>query len=201
MPLLLASASPRRHTLLASLGVSFEVAIAALDETPETGESATQYVSRLALAKACEVAERRKECVVLGADTAVVVDEHILGKPATEAHFYQMMSLLSGREHQVMTGIALVTEGVHRLEVVTTTVSFIPLSKLLLQHYWATGEPCDKAGGYAIQGYGAILVKQLIGSYSNVVGLPLHETAKMLGKVGVPVWQGRLTFAASEMTN
>jgi septum formation protein len=128
----------------------------------------------------------------LGSDTSVIVDNQILGKPESKSHFIEMMNLLSGRKHQVLTSIALVSSAQEFADVITTDVYFIPLSATIIDQYWATGEPKDKAGGYGIQGFGSALVAQIQGSYSAVVGLPLHQTAKILSKAGLPIWNGAL---------
>ncbi len=189
----LASGSPRRRELLTQIGVPFVPVSAAIDETPLPGEAPGEYVQRLALGKAraghgCLPANSRPG-VVLGADTAVVVQGKILGKPADQADALAMLMRLAGREHQVLTAVALF-DGV-RSEVVTVEalVRFRAISPAEAQAYWASGEPQDKAGGYAIQGLGAVFVEGLQGSYSAVVGLPLCETAALLGRFGVTCWQ------------
>ncbi|KIC83602.1 Maf family protein [Pseudomonas sp. C5pp] len=189
-PLHLASGSPRRRELLTQIGVPFSVVSAPIDETPLPDESAPAYVERLARAKAAAgLACLEGPAVVLGADTAVVLDGRILGKPENRDDALAMLADLSGREHQVLTAVAL-SDGqrVHSL-CVTSKVRFRAISAEEAQRYWASGEPADKAGGYAIQGLGAVFVTGLSGSYSAVVGLPLSETAELLGQFGIACWQ------------
>ena len=189
-PLYLASGSPRRRELLTQIGVPFSVVSAPIDETPLPDESAPAYVERLARAKAAAgLARVEGPAVVLGADTAVVLDGRILGKPESREDALAMLADLSGREHQVLTAVAL-TDG-RRVQslCVTSQVRFRTISDDEAQRYWASGEPADKAGGYAIQGLGAVFVTGLSGSYSAVVGLPLSETADLLGQFGVACWQ------------
>ncbi|MNC28210.1 Maf-like protein YhdE [compost metagenome] len=189
-PLYLASGSPRRRELLAQIGVPFSVVSAPIDETPLPNEGAPAYVERLARAKAAAgLACIEGPAVVLGADTAVVLDGRILGKPENREDALAMLADLSGREHQVLTAVAL-SDGqrVHSL-CVTSKVRFRAISAEEAQRYWASGEPADKAGGYAIQGLGAVFVTGLSGSYSAVVGLPLCETADLLGQFGIACWQ------------
>ena len=189
-PLYLASGSPRRRELLTQIGVPFSVVSAPIHETPLPDESAPAYVERLARAKAAAgLACLEGPAVVLGADTAVVLDGRILGKPENREDALAMLADLSGREHQVLTAVAL-SDGqrVHSL-CVTSKVRFRAISAEEAQRYWASGEPADKAGGYAIQGLGAVFVTGLSGSYSAVVGLPLSETAELLGQFGIACWQ------------
>ncbi|MFJ4453809.1 Maf family protein [Pseudomonas sp. NPDC089392] len=189
-PLFLASGSPRRRELLTQIGVPFSVVSAPIDETPLPNESAPAYVERLARAKAAAgLACVEGPAVVLGADTAVVLDGRILGKPENREDALAMLADLSGREHQVLTAVALDDgQRVHSL-CVTSKVRFRVISADEAQRYWASGEPADKAGGYAIQGLGAVFVTGLSGSYSAVVGLPLSETAELLGQFGIACWQ------------
>lgn len=187
----LASASPRRHELLAQLGVRFAVRIADVPEIVQDGESPEQFVQRLAVEKANKVwlslaAEQRRP--VLGADTVVVIDEHILGKPVSREHALEMLGLLSGRTHQVLTGVAVVSQQ-HSVCVNVSAVRFRVLDKTEIQAYWQTGEPADKAGAYAIQGFAAAFIEHLSGSYTGVMGLPLYETSNLLKQHGVPIWQ------------
>jgi septum formation protein len=187
----LASASPRRRDLLRQLGVRFEVRVADVPETLQGGESPERFVQRLALDKASKVwtglapAQRRP---VLGADTVVVIDEHILGKPVSREHAQQMLSILSGRTHQVLTGVAVVSQQ-HSVCVNVSAVRFRKLDAIEIDAYWHTGEPADKAGAYAVQGYAAAFIEHLSGSYSGVMGLPLYETSNLLRQHGVPIWQ------------
>ncbi len=190
--LYLASGSPRRRELLTQIGVGFSILAAPIDESVQPGESAEHYVQRLALAKAASglaTLPATSDAVVLGADTAVVVDGRILGKPADEADALAMLQLLSGREHQVMTAVALANGQRSEVRLVSSDVSFRSISIAEATTYWASGEPQDKAGGYAIQGLAAVFVSGMRGSYSAVVGLPLCETAALLAEFGIPCWQ------------
>lgn len=186
----LASASPRRKELLEQLGVRFAIRVADIPEVVQQGETARQYVQRLALEKASKVwrslaaAERRP---VIGADTEVVIDEHILGKPVSREHAIEMLSLLSGRTHQVLTGVAVVSQQ-HSVCVNVSAVRFRVLDQHEIEAYWLTGEPVDKAGAYAIQGFAAAFIEHINGSYSGVMGLPLYETTILLRQHGVPIW-------------
>lgn len=191
MRLCLASASPRRRELLHQIGVPHLVVVADIDESRLFGEAAGDYVLRLARAKAAAVWSRtadRQGLPVLAADTTVVLGEQILGKPATREEGVSMLRALSGREHAVLTAIALATDrGIVGLTV-ESRVTFREIDAPEAARYWDTGEPRDKAGGYAIQGFGAVFVASLRGSYSGVMGLPLHETATLLAAAGIPVW-------------
>ncbi|KAB5621321.1 septum formation inhibitor Maf [Pseudomonas putida] len=186
----LASGSPRRRELLAQIGVPFTVVSAPIDETPQVAEAAQAYVERLAQAKAVAGFNLLDAPgVVLGADTAVVLDGQILGKPENREHALAMLGDLSKREHQVLTAVA-VTDGTRSLSLcVATKVRFRTISFDEACRYWDSGEPLDKAGGYAIQGLGAVFVSAIEGSYSAVVGLPLSETAELLEQFGIPCWQ------------
>ena len=186
----LASASPRRRELLAQLGMAFELLVADIDETLKSEEPADAYVRRMARDKARAALGRMpaRRAPVLGADTAVVVDRQILGKPADRQTAAAMLRRLSGGEHEVLTAVAIVGgEGDARREAIAvsrTIVTFRPLSDREIDDYWTTGEPRDKAGGYAIQGVGAIFIEAIRGSYSGVMGLPLYETARLLNGFG-----------------
>jgi septum formation protein len=185
----LASQSPRRRDLLQQIGVRHAVLEVAVDETPLPREAPAEYVLRLALAKARAGHALRPERPVLGADTAVVVDDSILGKPADRADAIAMLGRLGGREHRVLTAVALVGEREEtRLSV--SHVRFRPLAAGEAAAYWATGEPADKAGGYAVQGLGALFVESLSGSYSGVMGLPLFETGELLRRAGISPLEG-----------
>lgn len=192
-PLFLASGSPRRRELLTQIGVRFTVLSAQIDETPHSEEIPAAYVERLARGKAQAglALLSDDQCCVLGADTAVVLDGHILGKPLDEADAQSMLTALSGREHEVLTAVALVNRQRCETRVVSSRVRFRSISTAEIQAYWASGEPRDKAGSYAIQGLAAIFVEGLHGSYSAVVGLPLCETAELLSRFGIPCWQGQ----------
>lgn len=188
--LYLASGSPRRRELLTQIGVPFTPLSAPIDETPLPGESAEGYVLRLAEAKAAAgFAQLSGSGVVLGADTAVVLDGQILGKPESREQALAMLAALSDREHQVLTAVAL-NDGQRRQSLcVASNVRFRAIAADEAARYWASGEPLDKAGGYAIQGLAAVFVTALTGSYSAVVGLPLSETAELLGQFGIACWQ------------
>lgn len=188
MTLILASSSPRRRELLSQIGVHFTVQSADIDETPHACEPASAYVARLAVQKALAVAQHSTQ-PVLGADTTVVLDERILGKPQDADDARMLLGQLSGRTHKVYTAVALVQGTRQEVCVVETSVQFAKLSASEIDAYIATGEPMDKAGAYGIQGLGAVLVQELRGSYSNVVGLPLFETAALLRSFQIPIWE------------
>jgi septum formation protein len=192
----LASRSPRRRELLNQLGVGFEDLLVQeqhgedADETPHAAEDARTYVSRVARVKAelgwGQVVSRRLSVLpVLAADTTVVLDGDILGKPDNAPHAIQLLRRLSGRAHEVLTAVAVVLD--HRLEtaVSASTVEFRHVDDAEIEAYVASGEPLDKAGAYAIQGGAAVFVRRLMGSYSSIMGLPLFETAELLRRVGV----------------
>lgn len=187
MRLILASASPRRQELLRQIGIDFDVQPADIDETPAAGEKPEDYVLRMAREKAHAVWSASPDAAscVLAADTTVVAGDEILGKPRDRLDAVGTLARLSGRVHQVMTGICLLGEAGEDAEVVTTDVEFVSLDHATCEAYVATDEPWDKAGGYGIQGIGAALVKGIQGSYSNVVGLPLAETWAILRARGV----------------
>ncbi|MGY8818920.1 MAG: Maf family protein [Pseudomonadales bacterium] len=191
MPILfLASASPRRRELLTQIGVPFSLLSVAIDETPGAAEAPDVYVQRLAREKALaglSLVSDDSACV-MGADTTVVLDQQILGKPADRADALAMLRALSGREHEVMTAVALANRSGCDVRLVTSQVRFRPISIQEAEAYWASGEPQDKAGSYAIQGWGAVFVSALEGSYSAVVGLPLCETAQLLDAYGLRYW-------------
>jgi len=191
-PLLcLASASPRRRELLASIGVPLTVCPVDIDETPNPGESAEAYVTRLAREKVL-AGERLSSLPTLGSDTAVVLDGAILGKPEGPAHAAAMLRSLAGREHRVLTAVAVTGPAGLLDACVATTVAMREISDDEIAAYWASGEPADKAGGYAIQGRAAVFVEHVAGSHSAVVGLPLFETAALLRRQGVVLWDGAL---------
>jgi septum formation protein len=193
--LVLASASPRRAELLRAAGIDFDVLVANVDESPRPGETAEQHVARLAEEKALRVVPQAGRRPVLGADTVVVVEGQILGKPADAADAARMLRLLSGRQHQVITGVALIrgrtpegadpgVDGV-MVEVAVTTVEFARLGEDEIAAYAASGEPMDKAGAYAIQGLASRFVTQIEGSYSNVVGLPVAVVYELCKRAGL----------------
>ncbi|AUB80469.1 Maf family protein [Candidatus Thiodictyon syntrophicum] len=184
----LASRSPRRRELLSQIGVRFAVAAADCDETRHPGEHPEDYVLRLALEKTRRARARLPgddPRPVLGADTAVVVGERILGKPTDLDDSLAMLGLLSGRCHRVLTAVALIAADGERTDLSESRVTFRTLTQDECLRYWATGEPRDKAGGYGIQGLGALFIAGLTGSYSGVMGLPLFETARLLGQAGI----------------
>ena len=184
--LILASASPRRQELLQSLSLSFRVLPAHVDERPHAAEPPEAYVARLARTKAEHVARQFPSAWVLGADTVVVLDQRILGKPPDAAAAHSMLSSLSGREHAVLTGVAVVrlATGIAQGDVVSTRVRFHDLQATDIESYIATGEPFDKAGAYAVQGRGGQFVAALEGCYNNVVGLPLERAMALLRAAG-----------------
>jgi len=188
----LASQSPRRRVLLEQLGVPFKTLAIRVDESWDGVEPACDHVVRLAIAKAragCHDSSELESLCVLAADTAVVLDGDILGKPEGRAQGLDMLARLSGRSHQVYTAVALITPGGNQefCRVNVTRVYFRPLTLLEQESYWGTGEPLGKAGGYAIQGLAAAFIERIEGSYSGVMGLPLYETAELLSQVGVNV--------------
>ena len=187
--LLLASQSPRRASLLQQMGLDFEVRPADIDETPRAGEDAIHYVDRLAKTKA--QSQWRSGFVHLGADTIVVLDGALLGKPRDEQHAMQMLMRLSGRSHQVATGVAVFDGEQVLSDVVMTTVTFRSIDSQEAKSYWATGEPANKAGAYALQGIGGVFGTTIAGSDSNVIGLPIAETEQLLASIGVNTWLQR----------
>ncbi|MGH8381544.1 Maf family protein [Pseudomonas sp.] len=194
-PLYLASGSPRRRELLTQIGIPFTTLSASVDESPLPDEAAPAYVERLARAKANAglaallPLDASAPLAVLGADTAVVLDGRILGKPVGRDDALAMLALLSGREHQVLTAVAVADQQRCLSVCVVSQVRLRQISTQEAQAYWASGEPLDKAGAYAIQGLGAVFVQRIEGSYSAVVGLPLSETAELLGQFAIPCWQ------------
>lgn len=188
----LASGSPRRRELLQQIGVSFRLLSTGLDETPLRNETPAAYVSRLAAAKseAGWLHKRDPEgAPVLAADTAVVLDGIILGKPQHWDDAKNMLIRLSGRTHEVLTAVALRSAAGAEVKLSRSLVTFREIDAAEAAAYWDTGEARDKAGAYAIQGYAAIFITDLKGSYSGVMGLPLFETAGLLRSAGVPHWQ------------
>lgn len=184
----LASVSPRRRELLTQIGVSHLVTGAHIDESHHPGERPHDYVQRMARTKARAVWEQDASLPVLGADTTVVLDGQVFGKPADRADAQRMLGLLSGRTHEVLTAVALASKEGLSMRVSVSAVRFRPLSADEIGAYWETGEPCDKAGAYAIQGLGAVFIESLTGSFSGVMGLPLFETSLLLREAGVPCW-------------
>ena len=181
---ILASASPRRRALLRQIGAKFVSITPAVDEVKDGGRPRDTVICN-ALMKARKVAEEYPEHAVLGADTTVVLNGQSFGKPKDAAEARHMLSALEGREHTVLTGIAWVVDGRAYTDAAETIVRFAPLTQKEIAAYVATGEPMGKAGAYAIQGRAAIYIEELRGSFSNVVGLPLHAAAALARKAGV----------------
>lgn len=182
--LILASASPRRADLLTAAGFLFDVVPVEIDESVRPGEDPAGYVSRLALAKARDVARRNPGSLVLGADTAVVAGDRILGKPSDADEAAGMLKTLSGRGHEVLTGVAICLDAREACDVARTGVRFLHLSATEIAWYVASREPYDKAGGYAVQGLASRFVESIDGSYSNVVGLPVSMVYRVLKDFG-----------------
>lgn len=190
LQLVLASASPRRRELLERLGIPFKVSVSKAEENIDRGNLTPEQLAReLALLKAKDVARTLEDGLVIGADTIVVLDDEILGKPKSREEAGRMLHLLSGRSHQVITGLALVEAGGGRVQLTSevTTVWFRRLDPGEVEWYLDTGEPMDKAGAYGIQGKGSILVDRIEGCYFNVVGLPLTRLYLMLKERGYPL--------------
>ncbi len=188
MSLILASQSPRRKELLTQMGLSFEIIPAKGEESADPTLPPAEYVKQLALQKAAEVARRCcPEDLIIGADTIVVLDGKILGKPRNAAHAFQMLSSLSTRRHTVYTGLALIRGEEQMLGAEATQVRFCNLTEQEILDYISTGEPMDKAGAYGIQGKGALLVDSIQGDFYNVVGLPICRLGRMLAGFGVKV--------------
>lgn len=185
--LYLASRSARRQQLLRQIGVEFSCRAADVDESSLDGEEAVAYVERLAIEKVQDVAGStgQDNAVVLAADTAVVLDGRIFGKPANREDAREMLRALSGKEHQVFTAVAMFADGKTATRLSVSEVTMRPLGKVLIERYWQTGEPEGKAGGYAIQGFAAGFIESLTGSYSGVMGLPLCETVELLEQAGI----------------
>lgn len=184
--IILASASPRRRELLSLVVRKFRVVPSEFDEALVPADLApAQHVLYSARMKARDVAARFPNALVISADTIVVVDEAILGKPADAAEATHMLRMLGGRTHEVYTGVAVVRAGTERADVERTEVTFGPLTEQIIARYVASGEPMDKAGAYAIQGRGAVLIKSVCGCYPNVVGLPLYKLSCILSEFGI----------------
>lgn len=194
MELILASTSPRRKELLQQIGVKFTQLSININEDVAVNEGSEDYVLRLAKEKAAAgfaqlSSQQQSTTVVLAADTTVVANGRILAKPESREHSKAILTALSGKEHTVMTAIGIHSADISKQQVVKTQVSFRVLSDSEIEAYWETGEPQDKAGSYGIQGLAAIFVNSIKGSYSNVVGLPLCETAELLKQFEIPLWQ------------
>jgi septum formation protein len=184
--LILASASPRRRELLDQIGVAYQVQVADIPECPEPGETPEAYVHRVAADKSLAVWQASGGISpVLAADTEVVLDGAILGKPRDQSHAAALLASLADREHRVLSAVSLRAGTEHWQALSASTVAFRAISPEAIAAYWASGEPRDKAGAYAIQGLGAVFVRHLSGSYSGVMGLPLFETAQLLARIGL----------------
>jgi len=186
--LILASKSPRRKQLLSQLGFQFECESADIDESVLPEENPEDYVRRVAVEKAQAIAnilEFSDNIIVLGSDTSVVIEGEILGKPVDKTDFVDMFNKLSGKRHQVITGIAVVQSARIESRIVVTDVYFKPLTSQEIDNYWYTNEPQDKAGGYGIQGIGGQFIEKIDGCYFSVVGLPLYETTQLLNEFGL----------------
>lgn len=188
MRLHLASSSPRRAELLKSLGLEFTQGVTGVDETREEGETPADLVQRLAIAKA--QAAGLGGIIVIGSDTEVALDGEPFGKPGSEDEAWSMLDRLSGRTHQVMTGVAVLDGDSVHTALSVTDVSFRSITEAEARAYWQSGEPRDKAGGYGIQGLGGTFVEEIRGSYSGVMGLPVFETAELLARCGIHVIAG-----------
>jgi septum formation protein len=197
--IILGSGSPRRHQLLDLIGIAHEVRPADTDETMIGGETPHQYAERLARAKAELVAEGAgPQDVVIGADTVVVVDGRVLGKPVNEQQAAAMLESLGGRTHVVITAVAVTADSVTSSSVEEVSVTFRPLTLAEIDSYVATGEPMDKAGAYGIQGYGATIVERIEGDYFAVMGLPLVRLVRLLAERGIKYEFGKLSPPAQE---
>ena len=184
----LASASPRRQLLLQQVGIDYEVMVPDINETPLAGEMPAAFVTRVSREKAEQVYQLRQqrgmpELPTLGADTAVVLNNRILGKPEDRAHGMTMLADLSGQTHAVLTAVTIMYAGQANSLVQKSEVSFAPLSEIQIEAYWETGEAADKAGAYGIQGAAAAFISRIEGSYSGVMGLPLYETCQLLDQL------------------
>lgn len=192
--LYLASQSPRRAELLRQIGVQFQQFNVGVPELHTQGESPEAYVTRLAKDKAqagWQYIESKGMATqpVLGSDTVVVCDQHILEKPTDLQHAIEILSMLSARSHRVLSAVAVVDASRCECSVSSTEVTFKDITRAEIERYWATGEPADKAGAYGIQGLGAVFVEAISGSYSNVVGLPLEKTVQLLARFDINYWQ------------
>jgi len=198
--LYLASRSPRRRALLARLGIAFSVLDVAVTEIRADGESAQDYVCRVAREKALaglRAAGDAADALVLGADTEVVLDGEVFGKPQNAADAAAMLRRLSGRTHEVLTALTLVSPTREASALSRTQVRFAELDEATIARYVASGEPFGKAGAYAIQGVAECLVEHLVGSHSGVMGLPLHETARLLGGFGIEIGSAPINAAGN----
>lgn len=181
--LILASSSPRRKELLEQVGLKFDIFSPDIDESVLPNEQIEAYVERLAVQKAQAVLSQFPDATVIAADTSLVLNHQIIGKPESKQHAFEIWTRLSGHQHDVLSGVCVANAQQIKTSVVRTGVEFQRLSPQIMEDYWATGEPIGKAGGYAIQGFAAQFIPRIDGSYSNVVGLPLHETMSLLKQV------------------
>jgi septum formation protein len=189
MRIILASASPRRRQLLELVNMPFEVIPSSNEDGPRAGEDPAEYELRAAREKALDVARRHSDRPVLGADTVVEIDGEILGKPSSAFDAQEMLKTLSDRRHRVHTALALVAQSECSAVIDTTEVCFLPLTDAVIRWYVQTGEPMDKAGAYAIQGLGGLLVSEVKGSPHTVVGLPIHRLPELFGARGMDFWE------------
>ena len=189
MRLILASSSPRRRELLQSIGLTFEVIPSSVPEVAENGEAVERYVRRLSQSKAAEIAAGNRDAWVIGADTVVWLDGHLLEKPIDFADAVRMLEIICGRTHTVYTGVTLINaqSGYAETSVTRSEVTMHPLSRQEIEWYVGTGEPMDKAGAYAVQGIGAMFIDRIDGNYTNVVGLPLATLFEMMKRAGIDV--------------
>jgi septum formation protein len=192
----LASASPRRRELLDLVGIPYIVVPADIDESMKGVEQPAQHAERLAREKALTVAERHPDALVIAADTIVVINDRIMGKPRTESDAEEMLRVLSGATHTVVTGMACALNGRLESSVDDVSVTFRPMSQKDIEEYVATGEPMDKAGAYGIQGYGATIVRRIEGDYFGVMGLSLVRLVELMQRLGV-----RYRFGGATRTN
>lgn len=183
--LILASGSARRRELLQQLGLDFDILSPDIDESQRANESVEVYVERLANSKAQAILALYPEAVVIAADTSIAIAGEIFGKPQDKQHAFSMWSRFSGTVHEVHSGVCVASKTMQRSITVKTLVEFQVMSPVDMEHYWATGEPMGKAGAYAIQGLAAQYIPRIIGSYSNVVGLPLYETVGLLKQFNI----------------
>ncbi|MCD7032921.1 Maf family protein [Metabacillus sp. GX 13764] len=187
MELILASGSPRRRELLSLIGLSFTVKKQEMEEVIEENAAPEEAASCLAYQKALLIAEKYPNAYVIGADTVVAAEGKILGKPISTEEAFEMLSMLSGKSHEVITGVSICFNGKNKTFYEKTEVDFWPLAEEEIRRYIATGEPMDKAGAYGIQGKGSLLVKEIRGDYFAVVGLPLARTVRELKAMGFPM--------------
>ena len=187
--LLLASGSPRRADLLRQLGVSFDICAVDIDESPHMGENPVAYVERMAIEKSAAAQVLFGERTILTADTAIALDNEILGKPNSLAEVAEMLRKLSGREHKVLSAVCVLRGMQNELCLSASTVRFAELDNYMITEYLRCNESLDKAGGYAIQGAAAAFVESIHGSYTGIVGLPLCETRQLLERFAIPYWK------------